>query len=53
MAMTEQDQYRPRYHGRPRAVTFAPAVAVLGRLLLLAVFAVVLVRVAAMAFHFV
>ena len=52
MAMTEQDQYRPRYDG-PRATTSGPAVGVLGRLLLLAVFAIVLVRIASIAFHLV
>lgn len=50
MAMTEQDQYRPRI-GRSRAIASSPAVGVLGRLLIFAVFATVLVRVVSLAFH--
>ena len=50
MAMTELNQYKTLYR-QSHMPTPWPALGVMGRLLLLAVFAVVVVRIAAMALH--
>ena len=50
MAMTEPNQYKSPYR-QSHMPTPWPAIGVMGRLLVLGVFAVVVVRIAAMALH--